>query len=54
MNLPERDCPKPFSRAITDELVPAHSVAPKITFTEVEDPESHLTTFNAEMIISGG
>jgi len=25
-----------------------------ITFTGVEDPESHLTTFNTQMIISGG
>ena len=32
---------------------PAHYMAPKIAFTGVEDPESHLTTFNAQMIISG-
>ena len=31
-----------------------HYVAPKIAFTRVEDPESHLTAFNAHMIISGG
>ena len=51
---PERDCPEPFSRAIMDEPVPAHYVAPKIAFTGVEDPESHLTAFNAQMIILGG
>jgi len=37
-----------------NELVSAHYVAPKITLTGVEDPESHLTAFNAQMIISGG
>ena len=38
-----------------NELVPAHYVAPKITtFIGVEDSESHLTAFNAQMIISGG
>jgi len=37
-----------------DELVPTHYFMPKITFTGVEDPESHLTAFNAHMIISGG
>jgi len=53
-NPPERDCLEPFSQAIMDEPVPAHYVAPKITLTGVEDPESHLTAFNAQMIISGG
>ena len=53
-NPPERDCPEPFSRAIMDEPVPAHYMAPKIAFKGVEDPESHLTAFNAQMIISGG
>jgi len=51
---PERDCPEPFSHAIMDEPVLVHYVAPKIAFTGVEDPESHLTAFNAQMIISGG
>jgi len=46
-NPPERDCPEPFSRAIMDEPVLVHYVAPKITFTGVNDPESHLTSFNA-------
>jgi len=54
VNPPERDCLEPFSRAILDEPVPTHYVAPKITFTRVEDPESHLTVFNAQMIISVG
>jgi len=37
-----------------NEPVPAHYVAPKIAFTRVEDPKSHLIAFNADMIISGG
>jgi len=37
-----------------DEPVLADYVTPKITFTRVEDPESHLTTFNVQMIISSG
>jgi len=53
-NPPERDCLEPFAWAIMDELVPAHYVAPKITFTGVEDPGSQLTAFNDQMIISGG
>jgi len=36
------------------ELVPPHYITPKIVFTRVEDPESHLTTFNALMIVFGG
>ena len=32
-NFSERDCPETFARAIVDELVHAHYVAPKITFT---------------------
>jgi len=34
-----------------DAAIPANYIMPKITFTGVEDPESHLTTFNAQMII---
>jgi len=46
-NPPKRDCLEPFSRAIMEEPVPTHYVAPKITFTGVKDPKSHLTAFNA-------
>jgi len=46
VNLPERDCPEPFSWAIMDEPVPTHYVAPKITFIGVEDPENHLIVLN--------
>jgi len=38
-----------------DEPVAAHYITPKIAlFTGIEDPENHLTTFNAKMIISKG
>ena len=47
--------PKPFSKEIMDEPVPAHYITPNITFfTGIEDPKNHLTTFNAQMIILGG
>jgi len=46
--------PKPFSQMIMDAIIPANYITPKIVFTGVEDPESHLTVFNAQMIILGG
>jgi len=55
LNLSARDNPKPLSQEIMDELVPPHYITPKIAFfTGIEDPENHLTAFNAQMIISGG
>jgi len=53
LNAPLSARPKPFS-AIIDELVPPHYIMPKIIFTEVEDPENHITVFNAQMINFGG
>jgi len=49
-----RACSKPFSLEIMDDVIPANYITPKITFIGVEDPESHLTVFNAQIIISGG
>ena len=46
--------PKPFSQVFMHALIPANYITSKIVFTGVEHPESHLTTFNAQMIISGG
>ena len=55
LNLSARNSPKPFSKEIVDEPVSAHYITPKIAFfTGIEDPENHLTTFNAQMIISRG
>jgi len=44
----------PFSHAIMDIVVPTSFMTPKIVFTGTEDPKAHLTTFNAQMMISGG
>ena len=54
-NLPVKDTPKPFSQAIMNEAVSSHYITPKMAFfMEVEDPESHLTAFNVQMIILWG
>jgi len=38
-----------------DEPVSVHYITLKIAFfTGIEDPENHLTTFNDQMILSGG
>jgi len=38
-----------------DKPVSVHYITPKIPFfTGIEDPENHLMTFNAQMIIFGG
>jgi len=50
-----RDDPKPFSRQIMEKPIPPHYITPKIAlFSGVEDPESHLKAFRAQMIIYGG
>jgi len=49
-----RTYPMPFSQAIMEVVVPTKFVTPKITFTCIEDPVAHLTTFHAQMMISGG
>ena len=37
-----------------DDVILASFIMPKIVFTGLEDPKAHLTTFNAQMLISGG
>jgi len=37
-----------------DAIIPTNYIMPKILFTGVEDHKNYLTTFNAQMIISGG
>jgi len=55
LNWSSRDNLKPFSQEIMDEHVPPHYITPKIAFfTGVQYPKNHLTSFNAQMIISGG
>ena len=40
----------PFAQAITDTPIPASVVPVKASFTGVEDPEAHLTTFHTQMM----
>jgi len=49
-----REFPTPFSPEIVDAVIPTTLVGPKVTFTGVEDPKAHLTTFHTQMILVGG
>ena len=51
---PPREFPTPFSPEIVDAVISATLVGPKVTFTGVEDPEAHLTTFHTQMMLVGG
>ena len=51
---PPRVFRMPFAEAITDTPIPASVVPVKATFTGMEDPEAHLTTFHTQMKLSGG
>jgi len=35
-------------------VLPTTSLGPKVSFTGVEDPEAHLTTFHTQMMLTGG
>ncbi|XP_068502368.1 uncharacterized protein [Phaseolus vulgaris] len=48
---PPREFPMPFSQPIVD---PHTFVGPKVTFTGMEDPETHLTAFHTQMMLVGG
>jgi len=43
-----------FTQAIMDIVIPATFMGPKVSFTGLEDPEAHLTTFHTQMMLSGG
>ncbi|XP_068504401.1 uncharacterized protein [Phaseolus vulgaris] len=51
---PPREFPTSFSPEIVDAVIPATLVGPKVTFTGMEDPEAHLTTFHTQMMLVGG
>jgi len=51
---PPRTFPMPFSSEIMSAVVPPSLVGVKASFTGVEDPETHLTTFQTQMMLSGG
>jgi len=50
---PPRAFPMPFSQAIMDVAIPTTFGGPKATFTGVDDPEAHLTTFHTQMMMTG-
>jgi len=50
--VPLRARPMPFSRAIMN--LPTTSLGPKLSFTRVEDPEAHLTTFQTQIMLTRG
>ena len=52
--IPPRAHPMSFSQTIMDTVLPTTSLSPKVTFTGVEDPEAHLTTFHTQMMLTGG
>jgi len=52
--VPLRARPMPFSRAIMNTVLPTTSLGPNVSFTGVEDPEAHLTTFHNQMMLTGG
>jgi len=43
----------PFSFEIMSAVVPPGLVGVKASFTGVEDPETHLTEFHTQMMLSG-
>jgi len=51
---PPRTFPMPFSSEIMSAVVPPNLVGVKASFTGVEDPETHLTAFHTQMMLSGG
>ncbi|XP_068497488.1 uncharacterized protein [Phaseolus vulgaris] len=51
---PPREFTTLFSQAILETAIPNTFTGPKATFTGVEDPEAHLTTFHTQMLLVGG
>jgi len=51
---PPRTFPMPFSSEIMSAVVPPGLEGVKASFTGVKDPETHLTAFHTQMMLSGG
>ena len=51
---PPREFSTPFSQPILETVIPNTFTRPKVTFTGMEDPEAHLTTFHTQMMLVGG
>jgi len=43
-----------FSQQILETVIPNTFTGPKVTFTGMEDPEAHLTSFHTQMMLVGG
>jgi len=52
--MPVRARPMLFSQVIMDTVIPTTFMGPKVTFTGVEDPEAHITTFHTQMMLLRG
>jgi len=48
-----REFSAPFSQPILETVIPNTFVGPKVTFTGMEDPETHLTAFHTQMMLVG-
>jgi len=44
----------PFSQEILDAVIPNTFAGPKVIFTGMEDPETHLSAFHTQMVLVGG
>jgi len=44
----------PFSQEILDAVIPNTFAGPKVVFTGMEDPETHLAAFHTQMVLVGG
>ena len=52
--MPPREFSTLFSQAILQTTIPNTFTGPKVTFTGMEDPKAHLTTFHMQMMLVGG
>jgi len=51
---PPREFSTPFSQEILEAVIPNTFAGPKVIFTEMEDPEAHLSAFHTQMVLVGG
>ena len=51
---PPREFSTPFSQEIRDAVIPNTFAGPKVIFTGMEDPETHLAAFHTQMVLVGG
>ena len=51
---PPREFSTPFSQEILDAAIPNTFAGPKVIFTGMEDPETHLAAFHTQMVLIGG